>query len=70
MDVEELEALYDKVKIFTPKYLEEISQILDTSNVWGSLAELLGFEHLISSGLIKDKSMSKAVLKYATEVRC
>lgn len=70
MDIDELEQLYRGIEIFVPKYLEDLSQILDESNVWGSLAELLGFEHLISSGIIHDKSMSKAVLKYATEVRC
>lgn len=69
MDIDELEQLYAGVKTFEPNYLDQLSQILDNSNVWGSLAELLGFEHLISSGIIHDKSMSKAVLKYATEVR-
>lgn len=69
MAVDDLEELYKNVKTFTLKYLDDLSKILDTRNTWGSLVQLLGFEHLVSSGIIHDNSMSRAVLKYATEVR-
>lgn len=68
MEFGDIEELYKGVKTFTSECLDEVSEILDASNIWGSLAELLDVDHLISSGIIDGSSMSKAVLKYATEV--
>lgn len=66
---DELETMYKKVDTLTPQCLDEVSDILDKSENWKCLAELLEIEHLIDSEIIKsDISMSKAVLTYSIEV--
>ncbi|CAH1114209.1 unnamed protein product [Psylliodes chrysocephalus] len=65
---DELETMYKKVDTLTPQCLDEVSDILDKSENWKCLAELLEIEHLIDSEIIKsDISMSKAVLTYSIE---
>ncbi|XP_074038892.1 nuclear factor NF-kappa-B family member relish isoform X2 [Leptinotarsa decemlineata] len=66
--LDELEKLYEECNSFNPRYLEEISTLLDISENWGSLSQLLEVDHLISSGLIRSEgSMSKALLTYCVE---
>nr|WMZ41593.1 relish-2 protein [Altica viridicyanea] len=66
--LEELEKMYSDVHCLTPQCLDEVASILDKSENWKCLAELLEIEHLVSSGIIhSDISMSKAVLVYSIE---
>ncbi|CAG9859358.1 unnamed protein product [Phyllotreta striolata] len=65
---DELESMYKEVRELTPQCLDEVSGLLDRSENWKYLAELLEIEHLINSGIIhSDVSMSKAVLRYSIE---
>ncbi|XP_044262908.1 nuclear factor NF-kappa-B p110 subunit isoform X2 [Tribolium madens] len=68
LSAEELRALYADVKNFTPECLEEISRILDESQTWQNLADLLDLGHLTRSGLCDFKnSPTKLLLKVAIE---
>lgn len=66
---EELREMYANVKNFTPQCLEEVSRILDESQTWQNLADLLDLGHLTRSGFCDLKSSpSKVLLKLAVEV--
>lgn len=66
---EDLRELYEKVKEFTPACLDELAEVLDPSETWKNLAELLDLGHLLRSGLHEPKdSPTKTLLRLAIEV--
>ncbi|EEZ97717.1 relish [Tribolium castaneum] len=68
ISTEDLHQMYAKVTNFTPECLEEISRILDESQTWQNLADLLDLGHLTRSGLCDSKnSPTKLLLKVAIE---
>lgn len=69
VSMEDLHTLYEKVKEFTPACLDALAEILDPSDTWKNLAELLDLGHLLRSGLYEsNNSPTKMLLRLAIEV--
>lgn len=64
--IDELETMYKNVSNFTSLCLEKVSRILDVSQNWLPLADLLDLKHFLHTNMfVQSKSKSRELLQIA-----
>ncbi|KAK9739227.1 Ankyrin repeats (3 copies) [Popillia japonica] len=67
--IDELETMYKNVSNFTSLCLEKVSRILDVSQNWLPLADLLDLKHFLHTNMfVQSKSKSRELLQIAVKV--
>lgn len=66
LSIDELEPMYKTITTFTPICLDKVSKILDASQNWLPLADLLDLKHFINTNMFTNaKSKSREILQIA-----
>ncbi|GJQ72717.1 Rel [Trypoxylus dichotomus] len=69
LTLDELEPIYKNTKVLTLACLEKISKILDKSQRWLQLVEILNLNHILQTNLFNPKCQGKEVLQVAVNIR-